>query len=286
MRHHFVKFLFLALFLLQATPALAQGTPPLPPPIQNLKDEGAQLRYLGQQHGLDGWIAIKGGQEQYFYVTKDGQAFVMGVLFDRDGKMVTLRQVKELQDQSGAETLSFFAEEEAERQALSGGATAAEPVNQEFKTPSEQLYDDVESANWIKLGRDGAPVLYSFMDPQCPYCHAFMNDLRANYIENGLVQVRMIPVGFRADTKAQAAFLLAVPNPQRRWYEHLAGDETALPISADINEQGVERNLAIMQSWKVNVTPFSVYRAKNGEVKIIQGRAQDLAQLISDLNGS
>ena len=285
MRYQFVKYLFLALFLIQAMPAFAQGTPPLPPPIQGLKDEGAQLRYLGDFNGLDGWIAIKGGQEQYFYVTKDAQAFVMGILFDRDGKMVTLRQVKELQDQSGSDTLSFFAEEEEERLAASA-TTASEPQNSEFKTPSEQLYDDVESANWIKMGQDGAPILYSFMDPQFPYCHAFMNDLRANYIDNGLVQVRMIPVGFRADTKAQAAFLLAVPNPQKRWYEHLAGDETALPVSADINEQGVERNLAIMQSWKVNVTPFSVYRAKNGEVKIIQGRAQDLAQLISDLNGS
>lgn len=276
---------FLAGVFMQVVPALAQGEPPLPPPIKNMEQEGAQLRYLGEYNGLDGWIAIKGGQEQYFYVPKDGQSFVMGVLFDRDGKMVTLRQVKNLQEKSNTDTLNLFAEEDALDSATANRATVA-AESQEFKTPAEQLFDDVSDSNWIPLGHETAPVIYTFVDPQCPHCHAFINDLRANYIENGLIQIRMIPVGFRADTKAQAAFLLAVPNPQKRWYEHLAGDESALPVTGDINQQGVERNLAIMQSWKVNVTPFSVYRAKNGEVKIVQGRAQDIGALISDLNGS
>lgn len=260
--------------------AQQQREPKLPPPIQTLQDEGAQIRYLGRDMGLDGWIAIKGGKEQYFYATPDGKALLLGLLFDADGKIITMRQVKELQEKSG-ETLEFLTEETPEK-AASGDRFSKLPAT-EFKTPSEQLFDDVSVSNWIPLGKEGAPVIYSFMDPQCPHCHAFMKDIKTNYIDNGLIQVRMIPVGFKEQSKAQAAFLLAAPSPQDRWYKHLEGDESALPSSAQINQQGVERNMAVMQSWKLDVTPLTVYRSKDGSVKIVQGRPQSIPAVLADL---
>ena len=41
--------------------------------------------------------------------------------------------------------------------------------------------------------------------------------------------------------------------------------------------------MAVMQSWKLSVTPLIVYRAKNGKVKIIRGMPKDLEALIKDL---
>ena len=263
--------------------AQAQGEPDLPAPLQNLANEGAQMRYLGNRGGLDGWIAIKGGQEQYFYVTEDRQAFVMGLLFDKTGKAITVEQVHELQQKGDTAALDLFTGEQFAPRNEDVSSQAQTAAKREFKTPAEQLYADVEGGNRVVLGNPDAPYIYVFVDPQCPHCHAFLQDLRADYIDNGLLQVRMIPVGFREDTKAQAAFLLAVPDPQKRWYRHLDGDDTALPVTADINQQGVQRNLAIMQSWKVNVTPFTVYRTAGGDVKILQGRAQDVKQIMSDL---
>lgn len=276
----------LALFVFSSS-AFAQQLPPLPAPLQNMVDEGAQIRYLGQQNGLDGWIAIKGGQEQYFYVTADGQAFVMGLLFDKDGKIVTLRQVQKLQESSEGETLDLFALGQTPPNPAAAGATQAEPgdkVNREFKTPSEQLFSDVEASNWIALGNETAPFIYVFVDPECPHCKGFMNDLRHAYIDSGQVQVRIVPVGLNDTTRAQAAFLLAVPSPQKRWYDHLDGDTAALPINPDINQQGVQRNMAVMQSWKINATPFTVYRSKKGEVKIIQGRPKDIKKIMEDIH--
>jgi len=285
-RRFFGTAILAAGLLIAAMPGFAQGEPPLPEPLKNLANEGAQMRYLGNEGGLNGWIAIKNGQEQYFYVTEDGESFVMGIQFDRNGKVMTLQQVKALQEKNGV-ALDLFASEnfgqEADPTSQPGIDQIVDKTKREFKTPAEQLFSDVEGSNWIPLGDANAPYIYSFIDPQCPYCHKFMNDLRANYIDKGLIQVRMIPVGFRPETLAQASFLLAVPNPQNRWYSHLDGDKTALPVTPDINQQGVQRNLAIMQSWKVNVTPFTVYRSKGGEVKIVQGRAQDLSQIMSEL---
>ncbi len=280
---------FLAVLILSGVffvgPVLAQGgslkaAPDLPAPLQTLANEGAQIRYLGNRHGLDGWITIKGGQEQYFYVTEDGEAMLMGLLFNKDGKLITLRQVKALQEQSG-DVLDLFAVDAPSESLLQ--ETVKKKTASQFKTSAERLFEDVENSNWIPLGNVKAPVVYSFVDPQCPHCHAFMGDLRDNYIENGLVQLRIIPIGLRPETKAQSAFLLAAPGPQNRWYRHLDGDVKALPVINDINQQAVERNMAIMQSWQLDSTPLSVYRASNGQVKIIQGRAGNIVDLIDDL---
>ena len=292
------RFVFAALFAvcLLFSPAVyaQEKEPSLPAPLQALKDEGAQMRYLGAEGGLDGWISIKGGQEQYFYVTPDGQAIIMGVMFNKDGKMITMRQVRKLQQDSGS-SLAMLADDgtlqapgskadDAGAMAAAAAGSSSKPATMEkFKTPAEQMMDTVEQANWVPLGNANAPFIYTFVDPQCPHCHDFIMDLKEKYIDTGLLQVRIIPVGFTPDSLAQAAFLLAVPSPQDRFFKHLAGDKTALPVLADVNQQGVQRNLAIMQTWNFNVTPLTVYRAADGQVKIVQGRATDPQAIINDL---
>ncbi len=268
----------LGLWVVVTFPAKAQETlPTLPDPIQNLVDEGAQIRYLGREHGLDSWLTIKNGQEQYFYVLPGGEAFLMGVMFDKTGKVVTVDQVRKLRAKGDPLLDSLTTDSTAQ------GSASNNSESFEFKSPSERLFHDIENSNWVPLGPPGAPVMYSFIDPQCGHCHAFINDLRATIIEKGGVQLRMIPVGFREETKAQAAFLLATPNPQEKWFRHMDGDETALPARSEINGQGVQRNLAIMQSWKLNATPMVVYRGKDGSVKIVRGRPKNVGDVIADL---
>jgi protein-disulfide isomerase len=277
-------FLFLIVsllsFVMTGTAMAKKGDPALPAPLETLKQEGAQIRYLGKSFGMDGWITMKGGQEQYFYVTPDGSGMVMGLLFDKNGKIITLDQINSLREKEG-DVLDMFASGESEEKSPYEGAF--DRSLEEFKSKPEQLFHDVEQSNWIRLGDSGAPYIYTFIDPQCPHCHAFIKDIKDNYINNGLIQVRIIPIGFRSETAAQAAFLLAVADPERSLYRHIDGDETALPVVGNINRQGVQKNLSIMQSWKLNSTPLTIYRGKNKEVKIIQGRVKDMGELISDL---
>lgn len=268
-----------ALLTLFVAPALAQDTTPLPEmpePIKELVNQGAQVRYLGRDYNMDAWLTIKGGQEQYFYVLPDKSAFLMGVLFDNKGKLVTVQQVQKLQQQAGGDKLL---------DTLTGelGTENDKKTMKEFETPSEQMFNDIENANWVPLGQTGAPVAYAFVDPQCPHCHELLNDLRKDYIEAGKINLRLVPIGFKDETIAQAAYLLASPNPQERWFRHLDGDKEALPAKTEINQQGVQRNLAVMHSWKFDVTPLIVYRAKDNSVKIVRGRPKDIPALISDL---
>ena len=276
-------FLTLTGALCLTTPTLAAAQndtilPTLPDPIQNLADQGAQIRFLGKDHGVEGWIAIKNGQEQYFYVLPNNGGFISGILFDEKGKAVTINQVSRLRAQSGGELLDTLTADKPE--SITENTKSAEKY--EFKTPSEQLFSDIENSNWIPVGKAGTPVLYSFIDPQCPHCHAMMRDLKS-YIDEGHAQVRLIPVGFKEESKAQAAFLLAAPSPQNVWWRHMEGDKNALPAKKEINQQGVQRNLSVMQSWKLTATPLIVYRGKDQKVKIIRGKPKDPKALINDL---
>ena len=266
-----------------ASLAIAQSNgdtllPKMPDPIQNLANEGAQIRFLGKDSGVDGWIAIKNGREQYFYVLPNG-SFLTGILFDPKGRDMTVDQVRRLREQNG-ELLDALTADVP--QPPSHVQDAGKADRYEFKTPSEQLYADLENSNWIPVGQAGTPLFYSFIDPQCGHCHNMMVALKP-FIESGKAQVRMIPVGFRDETQAQAAYLLAAPAPVDLFWRYLDGDKDALPASPEISKQGVQRNLSVMQSWKLSVTPLIVYRGQDGKVKIIRGMPKDLKGLVADL---
>ena len=270
-------------FVFFAESARAQGNDPkMPDALKVLAERGAQSRYLGTKHGMQGWVTIFKGQEQYYYVTPDGQGFVMGLLFDKDGAMATVNQVRDLQQASG-DALDILAIDKKEDKLDLAEAKKIADKEFEYKSPAERMFADIENSNWISFGKEGAPVIYSIMDPQCSHCHAFMNDLRGGYIEKGLVQIRVIPVGFRQETLAQAAVLLASSDPKERWYKHLDGDTTALPVDDKTDTQGVQKNLSLMQAWKFDVTPMTVYRGKDGKVKIVRGRAGDINKILADL---
>ncbi len=149
---------FLVLFTLFITvPAMAQnGVPDMPAPIRNLADEGAQIRYLGRDHGFDSWLTVKNGQEQYFYVPPGGTGFVMGVLFDNKGRAVTVDQVTRLRDE-GDNLLDSLTEIESYTPA------GSDKSRFEFQTPAERLFHDIETSNWVTLGYNDAPVVYAII---------------------------------------------------------------------------------------------------------------------------
>ncbi len=277
--------ILIAAFIMFTSGAFA-ADPPMPAPLQTLAKEGAAIRYLGKENGLDGWVTIKNGQEQFFYVTEDQQAIVMGVLFNNKGDIVTMRQVQALRKNDPA--IDAIANKlETPPTAESSAATVAP---QETPAPvagkAAQLFTAVENSNWVALGQKTAPVIYSFIDPQCPHCHDMIQDIRkSGDLEKGLIQLRLVPVGLMNEKSLkQAANLLAATNAQDALYKHLDGDPNALLGNDDPNTQGIQRNMVLMQDWKLDVTPFSIYKNKKGEIKILRGRPNDLKTLIADLN--
>lgn len=282
-----MRFLaLLAALMISTSPALAQSkgsVPDVPDALAALSERGAQLRYLGKEHGMDGWIAIYQGQEQYYYITQDGKAFVTGLMFGQDGRPITIEQVRTLQQQGG-EFLDLLAEDKPEAQSLEEVKKQTSIVDAaKAQTPAERMYADIEKTNTVRLGSASAPLVYSFIDPQCPHCHDFIQKVRKDYIEKGALQVRMIPVGFIQGSPEQAALLLASPDGEARFYKHLDGDKDALPAKESVSTQSVQKNMAVMQAWKFDVTPLTIYRSRSGEIKIVRGVPKDIPGMIADL---
>lgn len=283
----FSRFLpMLAVLTAMSFPAFAQGKanqaiPEVPQVLEALADRGAQFRYLGREHGMEGWIAIYQGQEQYYYITQDKKAFVTGLMFGEDGRPITIDQVKTLQA-SGGDVLDLLTSGSAPAAETSAPKSVVESA--QVKTPAERMFADVENSNWVRLGNETAPVIYSFVDPNCPHCHDFINDIRQkNYLQQGVLQIRIIPVGFIEGSLAQSAFLLASPDASDRYLKYLDGDKEALPAKGEISTQAVQKNMALMQAWKFSVTPLTAYRSKSGEIKIVRGRVKDLDAMLADL---
>ncbi len=280
--------------------AASDTQPAIPAPLQTMVEKGAQIRYLGRELGLDGWVTIQAGDEQYFYSTPDGQGLLMGILFNNKGDAVTLHQINALRDKEGPAIDRLAGYAPTEEPAPTSGAASSSPtaassapdmsnpqevLRSAAKSKAEQLYDSVQSANWIQLGDKSAPAIYTFIDPECPHCHDLIDDFRnSSYLDRGLVQLRLIPVGVLSEKSlAEAAYLIASPNPQKDLFNHLDGKENALLVDKNANTQSVQRNMQIMQDWKLDVTPFSVYKDVSGKVKVLQGRPDDLKKLIAEL---
>jgi thiol:disulfide interchange protein DsbG len=267
--------------------------PAVPAPIQNMVAEGAQIRYLGHDAGLDGWVVLKNGQEQYFYATPDGQGIVMGVLFNSKGDTLTLRQINDLRKKEGPAIDKLAGYPDPAKAQIPSTTT---PVPADFDNPqtliksvvkpkSEQLLEAAENANWIALGSDKAPIVYTFIDPECPHCHDLIQDIRqSGYLEQGLIQLRLIPVGVLTENSLiEAAYLLASPTPEKDLYRHMDGEKGALLVDKSINTQGVQRNMKLMQDWNLDMTPFSIYRDRDNKIKVLQGRPSDIKKLITEL---
>lgn len=269
----------------------AQAVPEMPDVLKDLAKQGAQVRYLGDDLGLAGWLVFMKGSQQFFYQTADKKGLISGVLYDDKGALITTEQLKRLQsdDKNIIDQFTGGLGLDNPAAVTSEGAAAATPslpTESEYASlsPSEQLFVTVEHSNWVSLGDKDAPVVYSFIDPKCRHCHDFVNELRRGFMKRGMLQLRIIPVGLiDEESMKKAAFLLSSPDAEDRFYKHLDGDEKALPVENNFNTDGVELNIDIMRGWGLDVTPFSIYRDKSGKVKVLKGAPTQLESMVNDL---
>ncbi len=318
----FYKYCFLNLLVLgvavigTTSPVQASDSqPPLPPYVQRLVNGGAQVKYLGDDLGLQGWMLVKDAQRQYIYVTPNQEAYLLGLLLNSDGEMVTKEQLERFVDKNPAylqdQIKDMVAQSKKEIEAQK--STKAEPVNNtpkiaqvakapqpveththnpatepqtsNSKSPAEELLSEIQNSNWVEIGSSSAPIVYAFIDPECQHCHQFIQDLRdVKAFEEGKIRTRLMPVGIMGrDSLYEAGTLIDSKDPKNVFFNHIDGDEFALPVDTKQNTQKVQENMKIMQDWKLDVTPFIIYESKSGEIKIVRGRPKKLDEFFADL---
>lgn len=133
-------------------------------------------------------------------------------------------------------------------------------------------------------------IIYVFMDPNCPYCHALWLALKPYYGQG--LQVREILVGvISASSAGKAAAILDASDPsaalrgsEERWGQgpDRGADIAPLaqPSTRDLNE--IESNEALMLELGIRGTPGLVFASAQGKVYVFPGMPQksELGQIV------
>jgi len=247
----FVQFVILV-FLLGIT--LAAQAKDWPAPIKALEAQGAEvIGTFAAPGGLTGYAGMIEQHPLAIYLTADGKQAIIGTMIDAKGTNLS-----------------------------------QEPLDRLVSKPmTVKIWKQLEKSAWIADGSNNAPrVVYTFTDPNCPYCNKFWNDARP-WVTTGKVQLRHIIVAILTPTSAgKAAALLSASDPQaaltRHEQQHASGGVKPLGrITATIRAQ-LDANQKLMQQLGSSATPTIFYKDASGNQQKIQGApsAQMLTQIL------
>ncbi|GGK05872.1 thiol:disulfide interchange protein DsbG [Luteimonas terricola] len=225
-----------------------------PAVIQAVEAQG--LEVLGEfeaPSGLRGFAGVAGQQPVAVYLTPDGRHALVGVMLDAKGEDV------------GAAAL----------QRLVSG-----PM-------SKRTWAQLESADWIVDGRPDAPrVVYTFSDPNCPFCNRFWEAARP-WVDAGKVQIRHLMVGvIKADSANKVAAIYGAASSEEALQRNernfaQGGIEPLATVPAAVARR-LETNQRLMLQLGFQGTPGILFRDADGAVQRRSGMppASDLTTVL------
>jgi len=293
--------------------------------LHGLRGGGMALTHIGDDHGLSGWVGIKGDAPTLLYLAPDGKAMVVGALLGADGTPVTTRQV-EAAGRAGAfgptgaaEAAVPMAGAAAPAQqpvtarpvvpqaapvvpqaalAAPGGefrpgdaaeAKAAGPRQDPDGRADEVLARLETGTTWVRLGSPDAPVAWVLFDFNCSYCQRLWGDLLP-LVDAGRIQVRAVPVAILNDTSAgYATAMLESPDPAAALAAHERGTARLVPKTPDTADKAaiaaVLQNTEFMRAQGIVGTPYTAFRAADGKAVGIVGGFRDVRGTLAPLLG-
>lgn len=234
--------IFAVLFTLLGLTRAAQAKE-WPAPIKALESQGVEvIGTFVSPGGLTGYAGIVDQQPLAIYLTADGKQAIVGTMIDAKGTNLSL-----------------------------------EPLNRLVNKPmTERAWKQLEGSTWIADGVKSAPrIIYTFTDPNCPYCNKFWNDARP-WISAGKVQLRHVIVAILTDSSAgKAAALLSAQDAQvaltQHEQQHASGGVKPLgQVSEKIRAQ-LDANQKLMQQLGASATPTIFYKDASGNLQKMQG---------------
>lgn len=259
--------LLVAAFLL-ATGACASDTPPetaqpaipaaaadgTPPVIRMLGDQGVEFMGTFETPiGLTGHAGTHGQQPVAVYVSRDGKHAIIGTLVNAEGEDLGAARVDEL---------------------------VSAPLG-------ARSWQRAEASHWVGDGKPDAPrVVYTFSDPNCPFCNRFWSAARP-WVDAGKVQLRHIMVGvIREDSLNKAAAILNADKPEEALLENERNFASGGIQGLAVVPQGVSARLRANQETMVELgfqgTPGIIYKDAEGKVRTHGGMPQgaDLQRIL------
>ncbi|MCE7031450.1 thiol:disulfide interchange protein DsbG [Lysobacter sp. GX 14042] len=210
-----------------------------PPVIATIEEHG--LEVLGEFDApadLRGFAGLAGQQPVAVYVTPDGEHALVGQLVNVAGEDVGGPHLQRL---------------------------VAKPM-------SDRIWSQLEDSTWVADGPDDAPrVVYTFSDPNCPFCNRFWQSARP-WVDAGKVQIRHVMVGvIKADSANKVATILTADSPSemlgRNEREYATGGIKGMAtVPAGVRSQ-LDSNQMLMHELGFQGTPGILFRDADGVVQ-------------------
>ncbi|OZA35193.1 MAG: thiol:disulfide interchange protein DsbG [Hydrogenophilales bacterium 17-64-65] len=157
-------------------------------PIKAIEAQGVEvIGTFKAPGGLTGYAGVIEMQPIAIYLTADGKQAIVGSMIDAKGNNLSQKSLEKL---------------------------VSKPM-------TDRAWKQLEQSTWIADGKNNAPrVIYTFTDPNCPYCNKFWNDARP-WVTSGKVQLRHVMVAILGPTSpGKAAAILAAKDPQAALTQH------------------------------------------------------------------
>jgi len=256
-----------------------EPTTPLVPnamALEYLRSKGNVLQYIGSSHGLDAYMAeAPNGSIQTFYITPDGQGVLAGLMFDINGRNITMSQVMNLL-QTNPDALASVKRLQESNQSNAKSNENLSP--EEMFAKAQVVIAAVDKANWFRMGKEAAPVVYIIIDPNCPWCERAIKYLEP-YLANGGLQLRVIVVGMLSETSLpKAAAIVSSENPVATLMEY-EGRAKAPPPVETISQDNillVRQNEQFVRDYGLEGTPFFIFRDYQGIPRMIRGMPKNM----------
>lgn len=241
----FKRSLFATAFVASCVslPAVAKAQNQHPDAVQQLIDRGVTVTgSFEAPSNMTGYVGDMQGRPVAFYLTSDKQHVIVGPMLNASGNNLTEPKIQEL---------------------VTG------PQN-------EKAWSQIESADWVRDGDADAPVVvYTFTDPNCPFCHRFRQAAEP-WIEAGKVQLRHVMVGIlKQDSLPKAATILGSDNPREALQEnqqnHGKGGIEVDRNTVSKHAKTVQKNNQLMSNLGLSATPSTYYKDNNGDIQMKQG---------------
>ncbi len=244
------------------------------PALRRIQASGAQLYQLGEVHGLRSVFVVAGESFQVFYLSPDGQVAIRGIAQDAAGKNLTRDQIARIPGVIPTVVLGGDPRIPPAAAPDRGQVPAGVPMTSPLQI--------VQAATYGVEGRDDAPRLWMFIDPQCSFSHRAMQQLQP-FIASGRVQLAVIPISLldyedQGLSTARAEAMLALPRDQMvaAW----RGNRLAGPLDPS-SAATLEGNMVTASQIGLLGTPTFIWRKADGSEGRADGIPADLEAMIA-----
>jgi thiol:disulfide interchange protein DsbG len=214
-----------------------------PAPIKALETQGVEvIGTFKAPGGLTGYAGVIEMQPLAIYLTADGKQAIVGSMIDAKGNNLSQKSLEKL---------------------------VSKPM-------ADRVWKQLEQSTWIGDGKTNAPrIVYTFTDPNCPYCNKFWNDARP-WVTSGKVQLRHVMVAILGPTSpGKAAAILAAKDPQvaltQHEQQHATGGAKPLSQVPEKISAQLDANQKLMQQLGSSATPTIFYKDASGKLQKMQG---------------